>query len=285
MKPPGCPPKTVQSHQVYAIWAGVTYWNAGIGQATSGERSQYSDPECFIRLVEWLPLTDQFYQGYYGKLPTERCLRPDIFWPTGFTEPTDKLDPASAGATAGLAVKGPRPMDPDLVKPVWTEAEQKSVLEYRNLHPLPRREYDYWPVSVALLQQPFVPFESAGDRKDYMRALDQRDNYLERSQRPTRRQNNSEVRKMDEHLWRKLLLDEHRKQAMNGFRPARPGERAWDRDLHQLATKLGTCFIVFCRRQVVDGAEGLHDVIEAWLYVPGFGYWSMHEYYGMPYFE
>ena len=35
----------------------------------------------------------------------------------------------------------------------------------------------------------------------------------------------------------------------------------------------------------MDGAEGLHDVIEAWLYVPGFGYWSMHEYYGRPYFD
>ena len=45
--------------------------------------------------------------------------------------------------------------------------------------------------------------------------------------------------------------------------------------------KLGTCWIVFCRRQVIEGTD-LVDIIEAWLYIPGRGSWAVQEYRGEP---
>ena len=45
--------------------------------------------------------------------------------------------------------------------------------------------------------------------------------------------------------------------------------------------QFGTCWIIYCRRQVIEGTD-LMDILEAWLYIPGRGSWAGAEYRGEP---
>ena len=54
----------------------------------------------------------------------------------------------------------------------WSEEDVRRITAYRVRHPVPTQYYQPWPVAVALLQQPFVPFSSEEERREYMAELD-----------------------------------------------------------------------------------------------------------------
>ena len=82
-------------------------------------------------------------------------------------------------------------------------------------------------------------------------------------------------------MWRRILLDEHKRQALQKMRPACRGDREFEAAIEETVSRLGTCWIIYCRRQVIEGTN-LMDIIEAWLYIPGVGSWPVSEYRGEP---
>ena len=91
-----------------------------------------------------------------------------------------------------------------------------------------------------------------------------------------------QARDLDGKNWRLYLWEEHSRQASQGYRPAGVDDAEWSTEIERLVLKIGTIFIVFCKRQVVDGAESVADVIEAWIWRPGEGSWPVAEYRAVP---
>ena len=175
-------------------------------------------------------------------------------------------------------------VDPDLKKvkclkspPEWSKEEINDVKIYRAAHPCYSDEYTGWPVAVALLQQPYVAIRDDEEAAKVEADLQQRERYIGEAKNA----GGTRVRYSDEWRWRKILLDEHKAAKLRGLRPAREGDEAFDRALEDVVQRLKKCWIVYCRRQVVDGTD-LVEIIEAWVYVPGHGSWMVEEYRGTP---
>ena len=76
------------------------------------------------------------------------------------------------------------------------------------------------------------------------------------------------VRAGDAPYFDRLIHDTHKKAAEAKQRPAKVGDAAFDAELHSLVARIGTAWIVICKRQVVDGGHGRNWIIEVWIYVP-----------------
>ena len=264
---------TVENDAIYVVAQAVVCWNPTLG-LSSGPLGHYRDPKCWIRLVSWLPTTKEWFKGTYGRLPTEKCLRPDMYWPLGWCEPAATMDPRSAVVLTGVSKSD------QLVKtttPTWTPKEVDEVRDFRARHPACTADYSLWQVTVGMIQQKFVRFKSEQDRDEYRKVLKERKKIID----DLVDDNKTQVRQLDDRSWRLWVWDEHNRQAQQGYRPARPEDvEAWSANIENLVVQLGTIFIVFCNRQVVDGAGGHQTVIEAWIWRPGDGSWYLTEYRG-----
>ena len=85
------------------------------------------------------------------------------------------------------------------------------------------------------------------------------------------RQDNTSVRAGDAPYFEKLIHDTHKKAAETGHRPAKEGDESFDTELHEVVTKAGTPWVVFCKRHIVDGEDGISWVIQMWTYGPSGG--------------
>ena len=258
----------IESRWAYAVYAGYVRWDMNKG-LSSGDFGRYSDPECRVRLFDWAPTMEEWYKNYFGALPTAQCPRPDLAWPNGLVRPPGIFDREATGALGGLALEEDREvarhLDPSLY-PQWTPEEVLETLAYRKDHPLPEGDYQNWPVTVVLLQQPYVLMTDEKEISEYKQGLDDREKSLK--SRPY----GDTMKDMDGQRFDRLILDDHRKQAEEKRRPAKRSDAAFDPVLEQVVVKLRTCWIVYCVRQIIDGVNGVTGVIEAWLYQPGFGY-------------
>ena len=138
-----------------------------------------------------------------------------------------------------------------------------EINSYRARHPVPTEDYQPWPVAGALLQQPFVPFTNDEERKEYMAELEVQEKRIKGI-----RQDNTSVRAGDAPFFEKLIHDTHKKAAETGHRPAKEGDASFDSELDSVVAKAGTPWGVFCKRQIVDGEDGLSWVIQMWTYLP-----------------
>ena len=130
---------------------------------------------------------------------------------------------------------------------------------YRNRHPLPSEDYQPWPVAVALLQQPLVPFTSEPERQKYMAELEVQEQRLKEC-----REDSVSVRAGDAPFFDQMIHDTHKKAAETGYRPAKEGDAAFDSELDMAVSQAGTPWGVFCKRQIVDGEGGISWVIQMW---------------------
>ena len=267
----------VRNEMVYVLSQGVVCWNSANGLG-KGLNSKYQDPKCWLRLVSWLPSFKKWYHGTYGHLPSEECPRPDLFWPMGMIEPPNVMEPKNVELMKGV---DPRNRLIQMKIPTWTKDQEAAVRAYRVRHPASTDQYSLWQVSVGMLQQPFVKFTDPADKEAFMKNLQDRKAKIDAMIDDGK----TTVRQIDERLWRLWVWEEHSRQANYGWRPARPGDRVYDVRLENLIVQIGSIFIVFCNRQVVDGADGIgsyRTVIEAWVWVPGEGSWFLTEYRGIP---
>ena len=145
----------------------------------------------------------------------------------------------------------------------WTEAEVMKVNNYRARHPVPTGDYQPWPVAIALLQQPFVPFASEEERTEYMAKLESQERRLKEI-----RQDDTSVRAGDAPFFDKLIHDTHVQAAKDGHRPAKEGDKSFDPELDRVVARARTPFVAWCKRQIVDGEDGIGWVIQMWTYLP-----------------
>ena len=59
----------VKARWVYRIDAGHVFWNPVNGLGTTPGMRRYEDPRCFIRLHDWLPSTEEWYQASMVSCP------------------------------------------------------------------------------------------------------------------------------------------------------------------------------------------------------------------------
>ena len=138
-----------------------------------------------------------------------------------------------------------------------------EVNAYRAKHPIPTEQYQPWPVAIALLQQPLVPFSGEKERKAYVSLLDDQETRLKQARGDT-----SSVRAGDAPYFDQLIHDTHKKAAEEGYRPAKAGDKGFDAVLDEVVARAGTPWGVYCKRQIVDGEEGISWVIQMWTYNP-----------------
>ena len=247
----------VKPSWIYRIDAGLVFWNLGHGLSQVPGLRRYEDQRCFIRLYDWLPTTEAWYEGFYGELPSQRNPRPDLCWPASVSRPR-KMDPST--------MRESRCLDDKMhwtARDTWTDTEVMEINDYRARHPVPTEEYQPWPVAVALLQQPFVRFRSERERTEYMAELEGQEMRIKKSS-----QDNTSVRAGDAPFFDQLIHDAHKKAAETGHRPAKEGDAIFDSELHSVVAKAGTPWGVFCKRQIVDGDGNVSWVIEMWTYRP-----------------
>ena len=146
---------------------------------------------------------------------------------------------------------------------VWTEEEVMEVNGYRTRHPVPTEAYQPWPVAVALLQQPFVRFASEKERQEYMAELEGQEKRIKELS-----QDNTSVRAGDAPFFDMLIHDTHKKAAETGHRPAKAGDANFDATLDSVVARAGTPWGIFCKRQIVDGEDGISWVVQMWTYGP-----------------
>ena len=138
-----------------------------------------------------------------------------------------------------------------------------KINSYRARHPVPTGEYQPWPVAIALLQQPFVPFASEEERTEYMAKLESQERRLKEI-----RQDDTSVRAGDAPFFDKLIHDTHVQAAKEGHRPAKEGDKSFDPELDRVVARARTPFVAWCKRQIVDGEGGIGWVIQMWTYLP-----------------
>ena len=138
-----------------------------------------------------------------------------------------------------------------------------EVNAYRSRHPIPTESYQPWPVAIALLQQPFVRFTEERERMEYMAALAVQEQRIKET-----RQDNTSVRTGDAPFFDRLIHDTHKKAAESGHRPAKAGDASFDTELDFVVARAGTPWGIFCKRQIVDGEDGISWVIQMWTYQP-----------------
>ena len=86
----------------------------------------------------------------------------------------------------------------------------------------------------------------------------------------------------DGRRYEKLINDTHRKQLEQGRRPARAGDEDFNGVLHNIIMRIGTVWIAWCKRQIVDDDGVEREVLEGWVWVPANGAWEYVNHYNLP---
>ena len=143
----------------------------------------------------------------------------------------------------------------------------RRVNAYRARHPVPTEDYQPWPVAIGLLQQPLVRFADDQERDAYVAKLDEQEKRLEEAIPDC-----TSVRTADAPYFDRLIHATHKAAAKNYCRPAKDGDREFDTELNYVVEQAGSPFPVWCKRQIVDGEDGIGWIIECWIYFPGRDY-------------
>ena len=151
----------IESRWVRRIDSAYVFWNMANGTSKIAGLRRYEDKKCFMRLFDWAPTTPVWFKQFYGETPSRKNPRPDLRWAAGTTRP-QRVD--------ANKVRESRWLDDALhyqPKDSWTEEEISKINHYRVHNPVPTEIYQPWPVAVALLEQPYVPFANEAERKAY----------------------------------------------------------------------------------------------------------------------